>query len=115
MSEPENLSCRWCVKSHWHRDNLQCRAHPPRQDVGQYAVFPIVRPADYCHEYAPKALAVEALSEVVAAVLDAAGAALNPPAGDLTADVVTPNEVRAAEADEPQPRARRARTPEAGA
>lgn len=49
-------ACALCSKSHaTASDRLECRAHPPRQDVAPLAQFPMVRSADYCHEFEPLA------------------------------------------------------------
>jgi hypothetical protein len=50
----DGRSCGTCAKAHLAAEhlagvNLECRAHPPAQDVGRYARFPQVRTDDYCH------------------------------------------------------------------
>lgn len=52
---PDARSCATCAKAHLAAThlagvNLECRADPPRQEVGRYARFPMVRPDDYCHD-----------------------------------------------------------------
>lgn len=86
-------SCATCICRHVARNDLECRFMPPTQDVGRYAVYPKVKPNDYCHAGyrpdGPTALA-EHLSDV-AAPHD--GDVANPPAGDLLADLEAPREI----------------------
>lgn len=129
-------ACAICTKRHETGNAnapLQCRALPPVQGLARDAVFPTVAADAYCHTYferdekAAKALADEAaeserlerlkaetreraaLEAVVAPIVGEDGQPLNPPAGDLAADLAAPNEIREAEAAPPK-RARRARS-----
>jgi hypothetical protein len=98
---------------------LECRAHPPRQDVALHAVFPSVRPDDYCHAdfeldvYARQADAetaakVAELDALVAKTQEAAAAAGSQPELALEPAAATVAPEAAEAAGEPK-RARRAR------
>lgn len=44
-------ACAFCTKRlAITTGDLECRARPPVVDVGKYARFPVVRPADFCHD-----------------------------------------------------------------
>lgn len=127
-------ACAICTKRHETGNAnapLQCRALPPVQGLARDAVFPTVAADGYCHTYferdekAAKALADAAAEsdrldrlkaetreraalEAVAPIVVADGQPLDPPAGDLAADLAAPNEIREVEAAPPK-RARRAR------
>jgi hypothetical protein len=120
-------ACQDCTRRHETGNPqapLQCRALPPVQGVARDAAFPTVRGNDYCHTYfefdagaeaaRAKATAEAAakldpeLKALFAPVRTAAGLPLNPPAGDLSAALVTPNEITPAESAKPAKRARRA-------
>jgi hypothetical protein len=94
--------CATCLK---RRDlvgvtvKLQCAAHPPVQDVAQFASFPTVRPTDFCWEYGEDAAAVAALAQAEPRPEPAAGSS-----ADLTEKPPRPRSASRARADgEPGP------------